>query len=122
MDIKELTEAVRQARDLLAAFEAPASVPVQTTEASHQRYPIAIGQAYFFRGVTYHWTGRVKAVVGSFAVLEEAAWIASSGRFSATIAEGTTGEVEAMPDRAFVNMDTCVDIIPWDHALPRETK
>lgn len=76
-----------------------------------------IGEKYFFRTVTYHMTGRVKKVIGSILELENAAWIADSGRFMDAIKKGTLNEVEPV-GRAYINIDTVVDFFPWVHSLP----
>jgi hypothetical protein len=79
------------------------------------------GQAYFIRTVTYHTVGRVKSVTGNFVELEEASWVADSGRFSQAIKKGTLSEVEPV-GTVFVNMDSIVDVFPWVHKLPTEQK
>lgn len=74
--------------------------------------PFKIGKSYFFRTVTYHLTGRVKAVVGKFLVLEDAAWIADSGRFSDFVKGSPTEglEVEPIGNVEFgINMDSITD-------------
>jgi hypothetical protein len=83
--------------------------------------PFEIGKAYFIRTVTYHLTGRVKAVVGSFLVLEEAAWIADSGRFMSAIKDGKLNEVEPVGE-ALINIGSITDAFPWAHALPKDQK
>lgn len=76
-----------------------------------------VGQSFFFRTVTYHLTGRVTKVMGSILVLEDAAWIADSGRFMNAIKEGTLSEVEPV-GKAYININSCCDFFPWEHALP----
>ena len=80
-----------------------------------------IGEKYYFRTVTYHLTGRVKKVIGNLLELENAAWIADSGRFMNAIKEGKLNEVEPV-GRAYINIDTVTDIFPWKHKLPEEQK
>ena len=80
-------------------------------------YEDLVGGKYFFRTVTYHVTGEVTKIVGRFAVLKNAAWIADSGRFMNAIKDGTLSEVEPVGD-AFLNLDTVVDFFPWKHKLP----
>ena len=80
-----------------------------------------VGEKYFFRTVTYHLTGRVKKVIGNILELENAAWIADSGRFSECIKKGTLNEVEPV-GRAYINMDTLTDFFPWKHPLPETVK
>ena len=84
-------------------------------------YEDMIGRKFFFRTVTYHMTGEVKKIVGRFAYLKNAAWIADSGRFSQAIKNGTLDEVEPVGD-AFINLDTVVDFFKWSHPLPLDQK
>ena len=76
-----------------------------------------VGEKYFFRTVTYHMTWRVKKVIGSILELENASWIADSGRFMNAIKEGKLNEVEPV-GRAYININTVVDFFPWKHELP----
>lgn len=87
--------------------------------ANKNESPFEVGAAYFIRTVTYHLTGRVKAVIGSFLILEDAAWIADSGRFMQAIQDGKLSEVEPAGD-AIVNVNAISDAFPWKHALPKE--
>ena len=80
-----------------------------------------VGEKFYFRTVTYHLTGRVKKVIGNLLELENAAWIADSGRFMNAIKEGKLNEVEPV-GRAYINIDTVTDIFPWTHKLPEEQK
>ena len=84
-------------------------------------YEDMVGQKFFFRTVTYHTVGEVKKIVGRFAYLKDASWVADSGRFMEAIKNGTLNEVEPVGD-AFVNIDTVVDFFPWKHKLPMEQK
>ena len=84
--------------------------------------PFKVGDAYFIRTVTYFATGRVKAIVGQFLVLEDAAWIADTGRFREAIMKGILNEVEPVEVAMFVNISSITDAFPWTHKLPREQK
>ena len=84
-------------------------------------YEDLVGGKYYFRTVTYHTVGEVKKIVGRFAFLKDASWVADSGRFMNAIKYGTLDEVEPVGD-AFVNIDTVVDFFPWKHKLPTEQK
>ena len=84
--------------------------------------PFEIGSAYFIRTVTYFATGRLKDIVGQFLVLEEAAWIADTGRFSDALAKGIMSEVEPVKTDMFVNMGSITDAFLWKHKLPQEQK
>ena len=84
-------------------------------------YEDLVGSSFFFRTVTYHLVGKVKKIVGRFSHLEDASWIADSGRFNEAIKDGTLNEVEPV-GIAFVNLDTVVDFFPWNHKLPNKVK
>ena len=80
-----------------------------------------VGKKFFFRNITYHCTGRVVKIMGHFWVLEDAAWIADSGRFMQAIKEGKLDEVEPV-GTMYVNIKSNVDFFPWKHQLPKEQK
>ena len=82
-------------------------------------YDGLIGKSLFFRTVTYHYTGKVSGVVGSFLSLTDAAWIADSGRFEDFIKTGIASEVEPIGEM-LLNINTIIDILPFNHQLPRE--
>ena len=81
-----------------------------------------IGQAVIIRTVTHHYTGRLVAVEAGYLVLDEAAWIADTGRWAAALSTGSLSEVEPYPGRCYVSQGAVVDVSPWTHALPRTTK
>jgi hypothetical protein len=80
-----------------------------------------IGKKWFFRTVTYHMVGLATRLIGKFVMLENASWVADSGRFMQAIKEGKLEEVEPV-GIAFVNLDTVTDFFPWNFELPREQK
>lgn len=85
-------------------------------------HPFVIGEQYFIRTVTYHYTGRLVAVNGKFMIFADAAWIADSGRFRQAIMDGVLSEVEPVDVPMFLNMESIVDAFPWKNKLPREQK
>jgi len=80
-----------------------------------------VGNKVFIRTVTYHLTGKIEKIVGNFLVLENAAWIADSGRFMTAIKDGVLSEVEPV-GTAFVSISAIVDMFPWKHKLPDTQK
>ena len=80
-----------------------------------------IGEKFFFRTVTYHLTGKVKKLVGNIIELDDAAWIADSGRFMQCIKDGKLNEVEPI-GKAYLNLTSVTDFFPWKHKLPCEQK
>jgi len=80
-----------------------------------------VGKKWFFRTVTYHLVGLVTGVMGNFLILENASWIADSGRFSDCLKNGNMNEVEPC-GIAYVNVSTVTDFFPWNHDLPMDQK
>ena len=105
-----------------------ASTPIDAATTSFTPFLSTFlpGSAYFIRTVTYHLTGRVRGVrrVGEayFLVLDEAAWIADSGRFMQALKDGVLNEVEPVPDGTLVNVAAITDAFQWNHPLPKEQK
>ena len=81
-----------------------------------------IGKAVFVRCVTHYYTGRLVAETSSELVLDDAAWIADTGRFSQALGTGTLNEVEPYPGRCYVSRGAVVDVSEWRHPLPRDVK
>jgi len=81
-----------------------------------------VGKAYLIRTVTMHYTGRVVAVTDSDVVLEEAAWIADTGRYANSLTDGTLNEVEPYPGQVAVCRGAVVDFCEWKHQLPKVQK
>lgn len=81
-----------------------------------------VGKAYLIRTVTMHYTGRVVAVTDSDVVLEEAAWIADTGRYANSLTDGTLNEVEPYPGQVAVCRGAMVDFCEWKHQLPKVQK
>lgn len=80
-----------------------------------------VGKKFFFRTVTYYLVGRVIKIIGSIAQLEDASWVADSGRFTQAIKEGTLNEIEPVGE-CYLNTQTIVDFFPWKHDLPMDQK
>jgi hypothetical protein len=85
MNIDELT--IGQAKELNNLFgNQPA-----------KNHPWEIGKIYLIRTVTMIETGILVDVTDQELVLEEAAWIADTGRFSEAVAKAEFDEVEPFP-------------------------
>ena len=79
------------------------------------------GDKLFIRTVTYHQLGEVVAVTDGWLRLKNASWVADSGRFHTALETGELSEVECCGDIT-VNTQTIVDVFPWTHDLPTESK
>ena len=80
------------------------------------------GRKVIIRTVTHYYTGRVAMTIGQWIALDDAAWIADTGRWSKALTTGELKEVEPYPGRVWINRDTIVDWTEWNHDLPREVK
>ena len=86
--------------------------------------PVQVGNNVYIRTVTYHYTGRIVQLSDAEIVLDDAAWIADSGRFTQAMAHGTLSEVEPYPGGVHVSISrgADVDVSSWLHDLPRAQK
>lgn len=101
MNIDDLT--IKQARELATLF---------SSGQHEQKHPFKIGANYFIRTVTHHHTGRLVEVTPTELVLEDAAWIADSGRFSNALKNCSFDEVEPFPPgRVIVGRGALVDAV-----------
>jgi len=85
--------------------------------------PFDIGCNYLIRTVTHIQTGRVVAVGATEIVLEDAAWIADTGRFADALENTEFSEVEPFPAgrRVIVGRGAVVDAVQVV-TLPRSQK
>lgn len=86
-----------------------------------QSSPYQIGQAYLIRTVTLYYTGKIVRVTPKELILEDAAWIADTGRFSDALKTGSLNEVEPMGE-IIIGRGSIVDATRWMHPLPKEKK
>jgi len=83
---------------------------------------LVLGKSYFIRTVTFHYTGRLIGLSNDELLLEDAAWVADSGRFAIALKSGELSEVEPYPDKVIVMKSAVVDVCEWCHELPRVQK
>ena len=84
--------------------------------------PYEIGGMYLIRTVTMFDTGRIVAVTPTEIVLEDAAWIADTGRFSDAVKAVNFSEVEPFPDgKVIINRGAVIDACRIA-SLPRSKK
>lgn len=90
MDINQLTYGELKQ---IAAMFAPNGAAPQLNDAHWK-----IGKCYLIRTVTMALSGRLVGVTPQELILEDAAWVADTGRFSDAVASANFGEVEPFPD------------------------
>jgi len=91
MNINELT--IGEAMEIARIFE---QQPKQAPPAPCRSWQI--GATYLIRTVTMIDTGKLVAITDQELVLEDAAWIADTGRFADAIKKAEFNEVEPFPD------------------------
>src|SRR3990167_11478264 len=102
--IEKAKEELKKQLSELEELETKVKSKKQSVQFEKMDMPFKIGSCYFIRTVTYFATGRVKAIVGNFLVLEDAAWIADTGRFKEAIMEGKLSEVEPVEVNMYLNV------------------
>jgi len=98
MKIDELT--IGEARQLASMF------------GKSSEHPFEIGAVYLIRTVTMIDTGRLLRVTPTEIVLEEAAWIADTGRFSDALKSLSFSEIEPFPDgEVIIGRGAIIDMV-----------
>lgn len=86
-------------------------------------HPYEIGKSYLIRTVTMIQTGRLVEVFDQELVLEDAAWIADTGRFSEALTTLDFNEVEPFPDgKVIIGRGSVIDAVIVAGPLPRVKK
>jgi hypothetical protein len=96
------------------------SVPVATIKPvlTGEFQPFEIGAVYLIRTVTMIQVGRVVAACAQWVMLEDAAWVADTGRFSDALKKWQFNEVEPFPDGLVgVSCGSIVDFVKGKEVL-----
>lgn len=103
MNIENLT--IAEARQIAALFQ-------NTQLTAPISHPYEIGKPYLIRTVSMIDTGRLVAVTPLELVLEDAAWIADTGRFADALKTCQFSEVEPFPEgRVIINRAAIIDAV-----------
>lgn len=101
---------IAEAREIAALFNQVTAAA--KTSASH---PYEIGMPYLIRTVTMIDIGRVVEVTAQEIVLEDAAWVADTGRFADALKSCNFSEVEPFPDgKVIINRTSVIDAVRID--------
>jgi len=84
--------------------------------------PYKVGEKYFVRTVTYHYVGKLAQITDTELVLDQASWVADSGRWANALKTGVLSEVEPYLGRVILSRAAIVDASVWNHDLPKEQK
>lgn len=82
---------------------------------------LEVGEKYLFRTVTMIYTGRIKRMKGQEILLEDAAWIADTGRWADNLKSCEFNEVEPYFRDVVIFRGALLDVTKID-TLPREQK
>lgn len=81
-----------------------------------------VGEKYLIRTVTMIQTGRLIYIDDKELVLEDAAWIADTGRFSVALDTSNLSEVEPFKHDVIIGRGAIVDATLWPFDLPKAMK
>lgn len=95
--------------------------PISSNSTATTTDFLEVGKSYLIRTVTLYQVGRVVAVSGQFVKLEDASWIADTGRFADALKTGNFNEVEPV-GVSYINLGSVVDAFPFSHELPKKQK
>jgi hypothetical protein len=99
---------IAEAREIAALF--CQQIPSIVSDAPAHAWEI--GNNYLIRTVTMIDSGRLVAVTEHELVLEDAAWIADTGRFADAVDKAEFGEVEPFPDgRVIIGRGSVIDAV-----------
>jgi len=85
-------------------------------------HSFVVGRKYLIRTVTMFYTGVLVSITETDLVLDQAAWIADTGRFHDALVTGELNEVEPFVDEVIVQREGVIDATVWNHVLPRVQK
>ena len=84
--------------------------------------PLQVGAKVLIRTVTHYHTGKIVEINQDHIVLEKAAWIADTGRFSTALETGNLNEIEPFKGPVAVMTAAIIDITNCRHDLPEGQK
>lgn len=115
MNIDELT--IGQAKQIAALLNKPA-------DESASPYDQWIGKNIAIRGVTMIDVGRLVSVYPQELVIEDAAWIPETARWTQFISDGEHKECEPYPDfqQVVIGRGAICEVVEWTRPLPRIQK
>jgi hypothetical protein len=90
------------------------------TSSTSNRGRFKKGTRYLFRTVTHYHIGRVVDSDDQFVWLDDAFWIADTGRLSECLETGKVSEFERISDECatMVNIQALCDAFVWPHGTP----
>ena len=94
--------------------------------ATTKEYGWVIGTSYLIRTVTHIQVGRLINITDKEIFLEDASWIADTGRFNNILKNGIESdddsEIEPFTDIVGINRGALIDFVKYNHTLPKFQK
>lgn len=91
-------------------------------EINGEESPWIIGKKYIIRTVTMIQLGKLITVTDKELVLDQACWVADTGRFNEALRNGDLNEIEMFQNSVIVNRGAIIDATEWNHELPKQSK
>jgi hypothetical protein len=79
---------------------------------SVQKHPYTLGKQWFVQTATLYLVGVMKAVTDGELVLDDAAWVADTGRFNEFMKTGTPNELEPCNGPVVINRGAIICAMP----------
>ena len=99
-----------------------ALIKVSKQSDNHLLATLYLNKNVFIRTATHYHTGKLISVADGFLMLENASWIADTGRFNNFLKNGNYKECEPFPSEVCVAIPAIIDICEWEHELPSEVR
>lgn len=115
----EAIKAGKEAEQALSRALQGVGVTERVSQDATTKWPLRVGNKVLIRAVPHYYVGRVAAISSEHVLLEEASWVACTGRFAAALTSGNLDEVEPFPSVAQVSRALIADVSDWNHELPR---
>ena len=87
---------------------------------NHEIFPV--GARLFITTTTKYFVGRVKVRTHDFVVLEDAAWVADTGRFNVAMSTGDFDDVEPYVKPVAISILAIIDVTEYVGNLPLGVK
>ena len=91
-------------------------------ESTRPDLVVTLPPVVFIRTVTMHYVGHVIDITADWIILDNASWVADSGRFGEALATGKLNETELFPNQVWVGRGAIVDVTAWNHPLPTSSQ
>lgn len=114
INIEDLT--IKQLREISCMFS---NENIKLKESDH---PFEIGKKYLVRTVTMIQLGILKWVGPKEIVLENASWVADTGRFNNALKNGEVKENEPFVNDVIIGRGAICDMTEWSRELLPEVK